>query len=68
MAFTMRLDDDLQSTLRALAEKEGVSQQEVVRRAIVERGERSGHTDRVAGASARARERWGEVLHRLGTV
>ncbi len=66
MAFTLRLDDDVQATLRTLADQEGVSQQEVVRRAIIERAERGRHKDRVAGASQRGRELWGDVLDRLG--
>ena len=53
---------------RALAEAEGTSRQEVVRRAVLERYERSGHAARVQDSSGRLIEKWGDVLDRLGTV
>ncbi|MCW2748490.1 MAG: ribbon-helix-helix protein CopG family [Nocardioidaceae bacterium] len=37
MAMTLRTDPELQAALRMLAAKEGISQQEVVRRAVLER-------------------------------
>jgi predicted transcriptional regulator len=68
MAMTLRTDDELERALTALAEAEGTSRQEIVRRAVLERFERSGHSARVQESSARLAERWGDVLDRLGTV
>lgn len=68
MAMTLRTDAELEQMLTDLAEAEGVSRQEVIRRAIVERHERSGHRARVEESSRRMLERWGDVLDRLGKV
>jgi predicted transcriptional regulator len=68
MALTLRTDDELEKALTALAAVEGTSRQEVIRRAVLERYERSGHAARVQESSARLIEQWGDVLHRLGTV
>ena len=66
--MTLRTDSQLEAALAALAEREGLSRQEIVRRAVLERYERSGHTDRVAEAGERLADRWRDVLERLGTV
>ncbi|WP_166755502.1 CopG family transcriptional regulator [Modestobacter marinus] len=68
MAMTLQTDDELERALTALAEAEGTSRQEVVRRAVLERYERSGHAARVQQSSGRMIEKWGDVLDRLGTV
>jgi predicted transcriptional regulator len=68
MALTLRTDDELEAALTALAEAEGASRQEVIRRAVLERYERAGHTDRVHASTDRMIERWGDVLDRLGSV
>lgn len=68
MAFTVRTDDELERALAALSEKEGLSRQEIIRRSVLERYERSEHVERVAEASDRMLERWGDVLERLGSV
>jgi len=68
MAMTLRTDADLDQALTALAAEEGVSRQEVVRRAVLERYERGAHVARVQESSTRLIERWGDVLERLGTV
>jgi predicted transcriptional regulator len=68
MALTVRTDDELEVALTALAEAEGASRQEVIRRSVLERYERTIHAGRVEDASARMRERWGDVLDRLGSV
>lgn len=68
MAFTLRTDDELEHALSALTEHEGLSRQEVIRRAVLERYERTHHVERVDGAADRMIERWGDVLDRLGTV
>lgn len=68
MALTLRTDDELERALAALAESEGLSRQEVIRRAVLERYERSGHRARVEASADRMLERWGDVLERLGSV
>lgn len=68
MALTFRTDAELDAALTALSEAEGISKQDVIRRAVLERFERSQHQSRVEDAAVRAIERWGDVLHRLGTV
>lgn len=68
MALTLRTDDELEKALSALAEAEGTSRQEVIRRAVLDRYARGGHAARVQESGERLAERWGDVLHRLGTV
>jgi predicted transcriptional regulator len=68
MALTLRTDDELERALDLLCEQEGLSRQELIRRAVLERLERSGHRERVDAAAVRAVSRWGDVLDRLGTV
>jgi hypothetical protein len=63
--MTLRTDEALQNALRALAQHEGVSQQEIVRRAVLERFESRRHADQVQASSQRMLERWGDVLERL---
>jgi predicted transcriptional regulator len=66
--MTLRTDDELDKALSALAAAEGTSRQEILRRAVLERYERSRHTERVQDSSERLMDRWGDVLHRLGSV
>jgi predicted transcriptional regulator len=68
MALTLRTDEELEQALAALSESEGLSRQEVIRRAVLERYERAGHASRVAESADRMIERWGDVIDRLGTV
>lgn len=68
MAMTLRTDAELERALDALVEAEGLSRQEVIRRAVLERYERAGHRARVDGSTTRMRDRWGDVLDRLGSV
>lgn len=68
MAFTLRTDDELEQALSALAESEGLSRQEIIRRAVLERYERAGHASRVEAGADRMLERWGDVIDRLGAV
>jgi predicted transcriptional regulator len=68
MALTLRTDDELEQALDALAKSEGLSRQEVIRRAVLDRYARSQHVQRVAASTDRMMERWGDVLHRLGSV
>lgn len=68
MAFTLRTDAELEAALAELAEQQGLSKQEVARRAILEVHARSQHKSRVAAASQASRDRWGDVLDRLGSA
>lgn len=68
MAFTVRTDEELEKALDDLAEDEGLSRQEIIRRAVLDRHERAGHGRRVVDSADRMMERWGDVLDRLGSV
>lgn len=68
MALTLRTDEELEQALAALAESEGLSRQEVIRRAVLERYERTGHRARVEASADKLIDRWGDVLDRLGSV
>ncbi|MFU8841997.1 MAG: CopG family transcriptional regulator [Nitriliruptoraceae bacterium] len=68
MALTLRTDEELERALTTLAEQEGLSRQEIIRRAVLERYERAGHRARVDDSAQRMVERWGDVLDRLGSV
>ncbi len=65
MAFTIRTDETLERALDELVAEEGLSRQEIVRRAVLERHERAGHTRKVDDSTSRMTERWGDVLGRL---
>ena len=67
MALTVRTDPALEEALSSLSESEGTSRQEVIRRAVLERYERTGHGSRVATSAEKMVDRWGDVLERLGT-
>jgi plasmid stability protein len=64
--MTLRLTDDEQEQLRARAEREGVSMQEVARRAIREYVGLEDHRDRVFASAARIMEAHADALDRLG--
>ncbi len=66
--MTLRTDDELDAALTALAEAEGTSRQEVIRRAVLERYARSGRNPRVTESAEQLARRWSDVLHRLGPV
>ncbi len=68
MAFILRTDAELDQALSDLAAAESVSRQEVIRRAVLERHQRSIHVERVDDSSSRMIDKWGDVLDRLGTV
>jgi len=57
MALTVRTDQQLQQALDALAQTEGISKQEIIRRAVLDRYERAGHERRVEGSAKRMTER-----------
>lgn len=66
--MTLRTDDELDAALTALAEAEGVSKQEAVRRAVLEKYAASERRARLDEALEASLDRWGDVLDRLGKV
>ena len=66
MPMTLRLSEDEQAALREFAEHEGISMQEVARRAVRESVARSRHRDRVSDATRRVIASHAEALQRLG--
>ena len=66
VALTVRTDAEMEKALTALAEAEGASRQEIIRRAVLDRYERHGHVGRVEASRGRMLVRWGDVLERLG--
>lgn len=67
VAFTVRTDQELEEALTSLAQVEGASRQEVVRRAVLYRYEQLAHEGDVADSMTRMTARWGDVLERLRT-
>jgi predicted transcriptional regulator len=67
MALTVRTDAALEEALASLSQAEGISRQEIIRRAVLDRFERSGHVTRVTDSTKRMAVRWGDVLERLGS-
>lgn len=64
--MTLRLEPDDEKALALLAEAEGVSKQEATVRAIREAAARRVREDKVRRLSAAARDRYGDLLDRLG--
>ncbi|MGM0386205.1 MAG: CopG family transcriptional regulator [Actinomycetota bacterium] len=66
MAMTLRLTEEQERALALLAEADGVSKQEATVRAIMDAATRRVHDARVRGLSAAARDRYADLLDRLG--
>lgn len=66
MAMTLRLTPDDEHALALLAEADGVSKQEATVRAIHEAASRRLRQDKIRTISADARERYADLLDRLG--
>lgn len=66
MARTLRLTPDDERALALLAEADGVSKQEATVRAIHEAAARRVRRDKVAELSASTRDRYADLLDRLG--
>ena len=64
--MTLRLTPEDEQALTLLAEAQGVSKQEATVRAIHEAASRRLRRDKVAVLSAAARERYADLLDRLG--
>lgn len=67
MAMTLRLTPDDEKLLGDLAAQEGISRHEATLRAIREAAARRGHEHRVAELSQKGRERYADLLDRLGS-
>jgi predicted transcriptional regulator len=57
MAFTVRTDEELEQALAALTEREGLSRQEIIRRAVLDRYDRTQHAERVSESTVRMLDR-----------
>lgn len=68
MAMTLRTDEELDAALSELAAAEGISKQDVIRRAVLERHARAGHQARVTESGGRLAAQWRDVLDRLGSA
>lgn len=66
MAMTLRLTDDEQEQLRKRAAEEGVSMQEVARRAVRQYIGAEEHRDRVFASARRVLVAHADALERLG--
>lgn len=66
MAMTLRLTDDEQDALRKRAANEGVSMQEIARRAVRQYIGVEDHRDRVFASARRVMEAHAEAIERLG--
>ena len=66
MALTLRTDDELEHALTALAEAEGTSRQDVIRKAVLERYARSDHRTRVDLIASEVMVEYAETIERLG--
>lgn len=64
--MTLRLSPEQDRALAELARAQGVSKQEAAVRAILETAERTVRPARVADLSAQARDRYADLLERLG--
>lgn len=66
MAMTLRLSDEEQEMLRRRAAEEGVSMQEVARRAVREYVGIEDHRDRVLASARRVLTAHADAIERLG--
>jgi plasmid stability protein len=66
MLLTVPLSEEETEALRAQAEREGRSMEDVARAAISEYVERAAHRARVAASARDVAERYAEALRRLG--
>ncbi len=64
--MTLRLDDEESDALRAQAEREGRSMQEVARTAVRQYVNLDTHRSRVVASAADGAERYADALRRLG--
>ena len=68
MAMTLRIDEELDQALSDLSESEGLSRQEVVKRAVLEKHQRSQRRARLDGIVSDLLVEYDDALRRLGSV
>lgn len=68
MAINLRLTDDEQQLLDALAVESGLSKSEVLRRALVEKALRDRRSARIDASLDWTLERYADLLQRLGSA
>ena len=66
--MTLRTDEELEAALTELAQAEGLSRQEVIRRAVLERRDRAAHRSRMDAIADEVLTDYREALDRLGSV
>jgi predicted transcriptional regulator len=66
MAMTLRLTDDEQEALRLRAAEEGVSMQELARRAVREYVGLANHRERIVASARRIMNAHADAIERLG--
>jgi predicted transcriptional regulator len=66
MAMTLRTDSELETALSELAEAEGTSKQEAIRRAVIEKRDRVLHRARVDAIASDLLVEYADALDRLG--
>ena len=66
MAINLRLTEDEQRVLDALAAESGLSKNDVLRRALMEKALREGHRSSVESSLDWTLDRYGDLLRRLG--
>ena len=65
VAMTLRIDDELELALNELATAEGASKQEVIKRAVIERRDRTVHKATVERLAREVIADYADVLQRL---
>ena len=66
MALTLRTDSELEQALTELAEAEGTSKQEAIRRAVIEKRDRVSRRARLESITSDLLVEYAEALERLG--
>ncbi|RNL61289.1 ribbon-helix-helix protein, CopG family [Nocardioides marmoriginsengisoli] len=66
MAMTLRIDDELDQALTELAAAEGTSKQEVIKRAVIERRDRTVRRELINRIANEALVEYADALERLG--
>lgn len=66
MAINLRLTDVEQRVLDGLAAESGLSKNDVLRRALMEKALREGHRSKVDASLEWTLDRYGDLLRRLG--
>ena len=65
VAMTLRVDDELELALNELAETEGASKQEVVKRAVIERHRRTVRQAKLVQFADEFKVEYAELLRRM---